>query len=274
MWFDPDPNHASLSDKERELIVDRARKAFLAESDEAAFAIIDEAIQNNLSDGLLYKEIAGMLYGYHSFRKSADPTIYLDRIATYYERAMELLPEQQESISLKLISIYAALGEAEKAEEAWSKLRDTSYDKEWEHAEMLYSLKKYDAAIPKIKEIALRSAIDLSYNLGLLRSALALNGNDTLAAEAQKLSSEIRDLFAVWEGYEVLNRVSTAITASDIEAEREHISAFVSLVPNQDNISAHPLFSDVKFGGASKDESTTVDLMADLMQVLKNRNQK
>ena len=32
--------------------------------------------------------------------------------------------------------------------------------------------------------------------------------------------------------------------------------------------------SDVKFGGASKDESTTVGLMADLMQVLKNRNQK
>ena len=44
-------------------------------------AFIDNEFHQNLSDGLLYKEIADMLFGFHVLIKAKDPTIYLNRIA-------------------------------------------------------------------------------------------------------------------------------------------------------------------------------------------------
>lgn len=258
----------ALSDKERELIVDRARVMLMTSADEEAIAFIDEAIQQNLSDGLLYKEMAQMLYGIHIFRKASNPTNFLWKIATYFERALELLPEDKENISYTLISIYSELGAAEKAEEAWTQLQDKKYDKQWTHAEMLYTLKNYEAAVPEIKEAVLKKVIDLSNSLGLLKDALFLSGDETMAQIAGEKASSVRKLFGLWEGFDVMSLVSSAIATSDADAESTHLSDFLSLNTANERISSCPLFSDVVLGGQSKADSTAADLMADILTAL------
>ncbi len=69
------------------------------------------------------------------------------------------------------------MGNVNKAEEAWSHLKEAAYDKTWAHAEMLYALRDYKAAVPEFKEAVLRKVIDLSTSLGALRDALFLNGD-------------------------------------------------------------------------------------------------
>ena len=59
--------------------------------------------------------MAKALYGVHLLKKAYMPDIYLDRITLYYERALELLPEEEQEICSSLMSIYASLGNREKA---------------------------------------------------------------------------------------------------------------------------------------------------------------
>jgi len=260
--------YTSLTDKERELVVDRARKLMLEESDEEALAYIDAEIKLNLSDGQLYKEFAGMLLGMHTFRQAHDPLIYLDRIAEYYERALELLPEDAESISYSLMSIYASLGKEDKAQEAWARLRDNTLDKKWVHAEMLFNLKKYDQAIPEIAEGVLRKVISLHENLGLLKSALHLDDKEDLATLAGEKMEQLRSMFELWSGFGLMSQITNAISLYDAESEGQHLSDFVSLQTKNAQISTCALFADVELGGASKEDQTSADLMADIMKAL------
>ena len=136
----------SLSAKERELIVDKARMMLLKDGDETALQYIDSVLRENLSDGNLYKEMADMLFGWHTIKKAQSPPLYLAEVAEYYERALELLPDKVEIISGSLMNVYGEMGEAEKAEEAWSRLPQTKHDKQWAHAELHYLLKDYGLA--------------------------------------------------------------------------------------------------------------------------------
>ena len=121
--------YETLSDKERELAVDRAYLLLLEKDDREALAYIAETLRQNLSDGELYKKMAKVLYGFHVLKKVIQPDIYLDRIAEYYEYALQLLPEEAEDISYSLLNVYSEQGDAEKAEKAWERLSDRKCDK-------------------------------------------------------------------------------------------------------------------------------------------------
>jgi len=256
-----------LSDKERELIVDQATR-MLASDDASAMDFIETSIKENLSDGLLCKELARKLYGFHIMKSASSPLIYLDKVAEYYERAMELLPEQTEEISHTLISVYGELGDADKAEEAWSRMSDTKPDKEWAHTELLCLLKDYDAAIPEIKTYTLRKIIELSNALNYLHEILTLSGNDDLAAIANEKGSEFRKLFEMWQGIDVINRISKAIVTSNPDEEIAEFENILKVNAKGERLSNCELFRDVSLGNSIKGKKTTADLLSDLLDVL------
>ena len=109
--------YESLSDKERELVINKAMNMLLLGNLEEALIYMDKVVKENQSDGDLYLGFAKVLLGGHAIRKSLEPLIYLDTIVEYYERAMVLLPEQTEKISNSLVTIYAEMGNKEKAED-------------------------------------------------------------------------------------------------------------------------------------------------------------
>ena len=80
---------------------------------------MDENLHHNPADGQLYKGFADILLSKHVLVKAAQPLIYLDRIAKYYETALPLLPEYSDEILYSLATVYAELGDAQKAEERW-----------------------------------------------------------------------------------------------------------------------------------------------------------
>ena len=83
----------SLSDKERELAVEKATRMLLEPDDEKVLTYIEEVLRQNRSDGKLHLGMAKTLYGAHLLKKTYLPGIYLEQIIKYYERALELLPE-------------------------------------------------------------------------------------------------------------------------------------------------------------------------------------
>lgn len=261
----------SLSDKERDLIVDKARRMLLLEDQDEALAYIDNAIRSNLSDGQLYLDMAKMLLGIHILKQTADSVTYLDRIADYYERAMKLLPEKTNDISHSLITIYAGMGNRTKAEEAWSRLPDKNYDKELAHAEMLYRMKDYDEALPEIRRIVLERVIELSQNLVFLGEVLYLSGDKETAKLAEKLDGDLQELFGMWRGIDVINRMVRAIETQPEDAENVTLSDFISDDFTQDRITTCPLFDGVVLGGSSKDEQSIGALMADLLAALQKQ---
>lgn len=265
--------YESLSEKERELIVNKARMMIL-EDDDAALAYIDGVVRENLSDGDLYKELADMLYGWHLLKKVHDPQIYLVQIAEYYERALALLPEKTESISGSLMNVYGEMGEAEKAEEAWSRLPESKSDKRWAHAELHYLLKDYDRAVPELKELVLRKVVDLARSLNFLHDALVLSGDEELADLADEKDEAVRELFGIWRGMGVINRVSSAIGTQPDDAEEVSLADLISTDVMDDKITTCPLFEGAAVGGLPGDESTITDLMADLLGVMQRLQSK
>lgn len=258
----------SLSEKERQLIIDTANRMLLLEDQEAALDYIDEAIRNNLSDGLLHLGMANALLGAHTLRKAEKPMIYLDRIASLYERAMALLPEQATDISYSLMTIYAEMGKRDKAEEAWRKLPDKSYDKKWAHAEMLYQLKAYDDALPEIRKLLLDRIISLSQNLIFFGDTLYLSGDKKSAELAEELDAGLRQLFGLWSGIDVINRMTSAIETQPAEAKEVKLSDLISGDFSQAKISSCPLFENVTLGGAPSNDRSTGDLIADILSAL------
>lgn len=258
----------SLSTKERELIVDKARMMLLKDGDETALQYIDSVLRENLSDGNLYKEMADMLFGWHTIKKAQSPQLYLAEVAEYYERALELLPEKVEAISSSLMNVYGEMGEAEKAEEAWSRLPQTKHDKQWAHAELHYLLKDYALASSEVKTLVLRKIVDLSRSLNFLHDVLSMAGEEELADLADEKDTAIRELFGLWSGLGVINRVSTAIGTQPDDAEEVKLSDMIAHDFGDDKFTTCPLFEGVQLGGLPGDESTTADLVADLLTTL------
>lgn len=259
----------SLSEKERQLILDRAGELLIHSSDEEALSYISDVLKQNLSDGLLYKKMADLLYGFHVMVKAARPTAYLKEAAAYYERAVELLPEIRGDVLSSLIGIYSQLGEREKAEAVWKQLPEHTYSKSWLHAEMLYSLQDYTHSVEEVKQLVLNDIIDLSLHLNFLEHALALSGNSALAALAAEKASAFREMFALWHGMETLSLISKAVSESDADSETENLIKLIqSNRAGNGSLSACRLFEDVELGGKAKDKTTTADHIADLLKSL------
>ena len=259
----------SLSAKERELIVDKARLMIIDDDIDGAITQIEAAVKENLSDGALYKDLADMLLGMHTLRQPGDPVIFLERIANYYERALELLPDKTDDISYSLITVYGKLGKAEKAEEAWARLEYIKHDKKWAHAELLYLMKDYDRAVVEIKELLLRQIFDLSRGLTFLHDALSFSGNTELADVAVDADAKLQELFGLWKGLDIINRASSAIDMVPGEVEEVKLSELISNGVSQETLSTCPLFSDVELGGLPVGEGTSIDLMADILKAIK-----
>lgn len=259
----------SLSAKERELIVDKARVMILNDDIDSAITHIEAAVKENLSDGALYKDLADMLLGMHTLRQPSDPVIFLERIATYYERALELLPEKTDDISYSLITVYGKLGNAEKAEAAWARLEYIKHDKKWAHAELLYLMKDYERAVVEIKELVLRRIFDLSRGLTFLHDALSFAGKSDLADIAVEKDAELQELFGLWRGLDIINRASSAIALVPEDTEEVKLTELISDGVSQETLSTCPLFADVTLGGLPVGEGTTVDLMADILNAIK-----
>lgn len=258
----------SLSDKERELIVKKASSLLLEPDDSAALTYIEENLRHNLSDGMLYFEMAQTLYGAHLFKKAFAPRIYTDRITAYYERALELIPEKGAEICESLMSIYASLGDREKAEFYCSKLPGSSLERMENHADMLFLLKDYSAAAEEIKALVLRKAVALITDLGMLHDTLVASDNQALAEVARCKADGLRSLFELWEGFEILGRVSSAVSAMDGEAYGKHMKDLILSDPHGKRVSSSPLFDGVQLGGTEESDRSVADSMADLMQAL------
>ena len=258
----------SLSDKERELINDKVVKLFTEGEDTKALEYIEHVLQQNRSDGKLYLQLAKNLYGMHLLKKVTAPGIYLDQIIKYFERALELLPEEEQGISESLLSIYAYAGNAEMAQAYWNRLKGKRIDLLESHANMLFMLKQYPEAGKAVKELVLHKAVELSTNMGMLHDILVACGDDDLAVIAAEKAAGLRNLFELWEGFDVMNLVSSAVSAMDGEAQSKYMADFVQLDPGAGHISASPLFSNVELGGIDSPDSTVADQMADLMKVL------
>jgi transcriptional regulator with XRE-family HTH domain len=260
--------YESLSDKERELIVNHASDLLLRKSDEEAFSYITEALRANLSDGELYLMMADRLYGFHTVVKASRPTAYLAEAAEYYERALSLLPEKRNIILPSLISIYAASGDAEKAEAVWQQLPEDVYSKKWQHAEMQYHLGKYTEAATEAKELVLRDVIDLSLHISALENILIHAGDPTLAEVAGQKATKLRELFELWLGFDTTELVIKAIENKDANGEIEQLCKLVSSDRIDDPISSCPLFAEVVLGGKPRGEGTTADAMTDLKNTI------
>lgn len=258
----------SLSDKERQLIVEKASQMLLAADDEQVLSYIEGVLRENLSDGRLHLELAKTLYGAHLLKKAYAPHIYLDRITLYYERALELLPEEEQEICSSLMSIYASLGDRERASAYCARLHGSKLERMQAHADMLFLLKDYPAAAAELKELVLHKVVELSVDLGLLHDILVACGDMALAEVAKEKAAKLRGSFELWEGFELLSLVSSAVSALDGEAHSRYMTELITTRPHGKRISQSPLFAGVQLGGGDEKDRTTADRMADMMAAL------
>lgn len=236
----------SLTDEERKLIVQHADKLLLAGDDEQLFLYMEENLRQNPSDGSLYQEFADLLYAKHILAKATNPLIYLDRMAEYYEMARTLLSDNSDDMLYTLASVYAELGDVQKMEERWERLRDTGYDKTWIHAELLYASHQYDKAIPVMEECVLRKVVQLWFHLNLMRDTYQLRGDSEKGSVAEEKSDQLRTLFELWDGFRSMGKMSNAVAMSEIDNEIIYLSSFFeSLDGKEDKISRCPLFTDI-----------------------------
>lgn len=258
----------SLSDKERELIVEKAASMLLEPDDSKAISYIEGVIRENLSDGKLHLELAKTLYGAHLLKKAHMPDIYLDRITLYFERALELLPEEEQEICSSLMSIYASRGDREKASVYCARLHGSKLERMQNHSDMLFLLKDYPAAAEELKELILHKVVALSIDLGLLHDILVACDDMDLAAVSKDKAVKLRELFELWEGVEILSLVSSAVSSLDGEAQGKYTTELINANPHGKHISESPLFEGVQLGGGDENDCTIADRMADLMAAL------
>lgn len=258
----------SLTDKERSLIVEKVRTMLVTQTDEEILAYIEQVLRENLSDGQLHLQIANALYGAHLLKKAYLPTIYLHEVQTYFERALELCPESEQEICEALMSVCASLGDTEKATYYWSRMSGSKLERIQSHCDMLFLLKDYPAAAEELKALVLHKAVALSVDLGLLHDTLIACHDTALAEMAKEKADSIRKLFELWEGFEILSLVSTAVSVADGDAHSKYIAELVSLNPRGKSLSASPLFEGVQLGAADSKDGTIADSMADVMAAL------
>ena len=133
---------------------------------------------------------------------------------------------------------------------------------------MLFMLKQYPEAGKEVKELFLHKAVELSTNMGMLHDILVACGDNDLAVIAAEKAAGLRKLFELWEGFDVMNLVSSAVSAMDGEAHSKYMADFVQLDPGAERVSASPLFAEVELGAVDGQDSTIADQMADLMKAL------
>ena len=260
--------YSLLSDKDREILIDELRDKALECGYEEVKAFIDEIILKNPVDGKLFKDIADSLYGIYLLKYATNPEIYLPAIADYYEKALQYSDENTEEVIYSLMNVYSELGDREKAENAWEKMPSAKYEKKWAHAEMLYSLKEYEAALAEIKEIILRKVIDLSGNLDLLKNAYHLSGNDDMSDFVVKKTKEFRDVFELWNGFDSMSDVTGAFVDHNVADEEQALEDLILSASRDEALTTSPLFEGVKLGCKNKGDATTADIMADLMTAI------
>ena len=164
-----------LTDKERKMIFQKINKLLSEFKDEEAFDYIEEVVHQNLSDGLLYKEIANALYGIHVIRKIVQPEIFLKESAYYYEKALELSTDNTIDNTYNLITIYGEMGNKDRAMELWESLPENTPDKEYVYIEMLYTLNEHSQAAEYLKKYLLKSTINLICDFESLKENLTLS---------------------------------------------------------------------------------------------------
>lgn len=230
---------------------------------------MDENLHHNPADGQLYKGFADILLSKHVLVKAAQPLIYLDRIAKYYETALPLLPEYSDEILYSLATVYAELGDAQKAEERWSLIKGAGYDKAWIHAELMYILKMYDAAIPEMERCILQKAVDLCFSLYLMRDTYLLNGNPEKSALAEQKADQVQSVFALWNGLQGFSKISKAVAQSNIDDEKESLSFLMNELKSDDQrISTCSLFSGIKQTQSEEESVPSTILLDDILQLL------
>ena len=244
-----------LSDKERDHLAFNALLLSLNE-DVGAPEVIEYtqvALRENPSDGKLYKGFAQNLDILNAMHK--DP-LYLTQSAVYFERALELLPEETEYISHCLVKIYSSLQQRDKAEAAFSRLKSARYDKDWTRAEMFVTMKNYEEAISKIKEVLVRNLYDLCSRLRFFGKVLKESGDTELSSLAEEKADAMIELFSLW--YDDLNNDSLKELLDEIDG--------ISLT-------TCPLFADVTFTTEEGIEPSWAEQISDLLEKLKSASQ-
>jgi len=261
--------HEVLSEKERDIVKGKLYDVFIEGESRDVKEYTRDVLRENPSDGMLFKMVADVLFGFHALQKAASPQIYLNEICEYYNRALELTDNETDDIAVKFMTVYAEMGDDESAEASWAKLRSLEHEKDWTHAEMQYMLKNYDDAAAEAKRIILGKIVDLSYKLDSLSNMLSHQGDQKLAELAKIKSSELCDLFDVWDGVRALNNVSVSIEEADPDGEMNGLLDVIYKGAKEDGLSRSPLFEGVQLGRKSTGNDSTADLMADLMNTLK-----
>lgn len=233
-----------LSDKERDLIVKKINSLLMNFKDEEAFEYIDKVVRQNSSDGLLYKKIADTLHGFHLIKRINNPTIYLDKIIYFYEKALELIPEESIDIAYSLITVHSEIGNKDRAIELMDLIPENTLDKKWVNIEMLYLLKDYKEALLSTQKYILKSIIELITNIGFLKEILKLSNKIDLAETAEIKENELISLFGISPIIKAFNNMSDAYSSNDLEAQINAISHLFD-VDKKQLISSCSLFSEV-----------------------------
>lgn len=262
----------ALSDKERALIVENVTTLLLTEGVDQMLAYIDSVVKENPSDGKLFLNLAENLSAIRMLTKASNPDIFLTYIAEYYERALALLPEEQDTISEGLVTVYAEMGEEEKAEAAWKRLPDWPYDKRMVHVDMLYRLNDFDHAIPELKRLVVQRVLDLSTSLNFLYTILLLTEEKELAELASKKFDAVQELFGIWRGFSSVCCVASASERLSVETQTEEMEKLILTDARGEKVTTCPLFDDIIFGGRANEDQMTADHIADLISVLKNKH--
>ena len=261
--------YSVLSDKERELITDDIYTAFLKEGSKEGFEKVKKALLDNPRDGLLFKQIADKLYGLYLMKKSFHPLWHLKEIAGYYERAMELSPELTDDISISLMTVYAELGEKEKAEDTWQKFSETRYNKEWAHADLMYLLKDYDRALSETKINILKDVIELYNLLDFLKELFEKTENPDMAALTEEKRRSLAEVFSLWNGMENMSMLRKNASEGQGLEEISVISGIIDMISMDDTISSCPIFEGVSLGGNVSGDSSSADVIADIIEGVK-----
>ncbi len=257
----------SLSDAERQLVVDRCRRSMIDKPHDEALAEIEEALRQNASDGLLFKDMAIVLSGAHFLHKADDPMIYLNEIARYLERARELIVDEDDEIAKYLMEVYAELGDREKAEASFQTIKQTMQDRQLIHADMLNMLKDYDAAEAEYKAYILRKATTLMVNVSTLGDVLMKKESQEMADLAYRKAADLCRLFGLWSGFAPVNSFMRTIESGENANLDQLIATLSQQDVNNDSLSSDPLFKGVRL----QDGDTTAELMQHILDVLREQ---
>ncbi len=260
-----------LTDKERKMISKKINNYLLELKDEDAFDYIDDVVHQNLSDGLLYKEIANVLYCTHVIRKIVQPGIFLKESAYYYEKALELSDDNKIDIIYNLITIYGEMGNKKRAMELWESLPENTPNKEYVYIEMLYTLNEHSKASEELKKYILKSTINLICDFESLKEYLTLSEQYQEAEMAENISNKLIDLFDINPLIKLINNLSDSYANNDFDAQIENIRAILDFKKRND-LSGIELFRGVCLESSNSEFITKAEALSYFNNCIINKN--